>query len=921
MRDRIGVFCSGLVLLAALLGTSDHSQAQLPPEITADAYLRQVEQAVASGDSDSAWAVVEKIRALREEHDLDLGADYHFRYAVVADALDMPGEAFASVVQYLSAAGRDGEHYVTALDLMNRVQEAAACEGWDAAGREENLFAGAAPEQVAACLEVGGISLVADDGLTPLHYAAAFSDRPEIVKLLLDAGADVKARGGKDSRTPLHSAAVSTRNPEVISLLLGSGAEPRARLENGNMAVHRAAALNENPEVVRLLTRDGALLEEKGVAASTPLHHAAAYNGNPDVVRLLLESGADLEAELEWGETPTFLAAGNENLEVLQAILAAGGDLAVTVNGATVLHEAAYYNENPEVVEFLVQRGDLTSKDRNGQTALHYAARGNQNLEVLKLLLANGAALDERDGNRLSLMDLAAGGRTSCEVIRFLADSGFDVAGSSSSRSPLARAVSDGRTSGIVDCLVELGANVNEKDYMGTLLHNTVWRDPPDLGSQFARALVEAGANVEERSQMDGETPLHLAAREGNSSVGNVLIEAGANVNARTEDGETPLLLAARRRRDESLTLARELIKAGADVNIRATTEYMDVTALHAALESNQLELAQALIEAGANVNGRARIGEIVSARSTTALHLAAESGSPEVLSALIGAGADIHARDNNGWTPLYHAAGEGPELVRALIAAGASVEDSSLRGAATGHHAETFAILIDAGARLVGGKYSPTELLRRAARYGGPEVVRYLIGSGGNIEPSISDGSCGSPLFHAASNSVENVQVLLNAGAEVNRRTCEDWNRSTPLHAAARSAEPGVVAALLEAGADVQATADDGSTALHDAVPYGSFEDDDERAPVVRALVEAGVPLEGRDARGWTPLHFAAERTGPEVVRVLLEAGADATVSDDQSVTVLEVASSRSERGDNNLVKQLIEDALTRLGVERHEP
>ena len=917
MRDRIGVFCSGLVLLAALLGTSDHSQAQLPPEITADAYLRQVEQAVASGDSDSARAVVEKIRALREEHDLDLGADYHFRYAVVADALDMPGEAFASVVQYLSAAGRDGEHYVTALDLMNRVQEAAACEGWDAAGREENLFAGAAPEQVAACLEVGGISLVADDGLTPLHYAAAFSDRPEIVKLLLDAGADVKARGSKDSRTPLHSAAVSTRNPEVISLLLGSGAEPRARLENGDMAIHRAAALNENPEVVRLLTRDGALLEEKGVAASTPLHHAAADNGNPDVVRLLLESGADLEAELEWGATPTFLAARNENLEVLQAILAAGGHLAVTVNGATVLHQAAYYNENPEVVEFLVQRGDLTSKNRNGQTALHYAARGNQNLEVLKLLLANGAALDERDGNRLSLMDLAAGGRTSCEVIRFLADSGFDVAGSSSSRSPLARAVSDGRTSGIVDCLVELGANVNERDYLGTLLHYTVWRDPPDLGSQFARALVEAGANVEERSQMDGETPLHLAAREGNSSVGNVLIKAGANVNARTEDGETPLLLAARRRRDESLTLARELIKAGADVNIRATTEYRDVTALHAALESNQLELAQALIEAGANVNGRARIG---SAKSTTALHLAAESGSPEVLSALIGAGADIHARDHNGWTPLYHAAWEGPELVRALIEAGASVEDSSLRGAARGHHAETFAILIDAGARLVGGEYSPTELLHLATVYGGgPEVVRYLLGSGANIEPSISDGSCGSPLYKAASRSVENVQVLLNAGADVNRRTCEDQNRSTPLHAAGWGAEPEVVAALLEAGADVQATADDGSTALHDAVRYEY--QDDERALVVRALVEAGVPLEGRDARGRTPLHFAAEHAGPEVVRVLLEAGADATEIDHQLVTVLEVASSRSESHERTLVKQLIEDALTRLGAERPEP
>ena len=443
----------------------------------------------------------------------------------------------------------------------------------------------------------------------------------------------------------------------------------------------------------------------------------------------------------------------------------------------------------------------------------------------------------------------------------------------------------------------------------------------PYLGALFVRELVEAGARVDAKTE-NGETPLHLAARVGSNLAGAALIEAGAGVNKKTENGETPLHLAATGRDQSHARLARELIKAGADVEVRTTTDYRDATPLHAALESGHLELVQALIDARANVNARARIGL---RESTTALHLAAGSGSPEVLRALIEAGADIHARDDNGWTPLYYAAGEGSELVRALIEAGASVEDSSLRGAAVGHDAETFAILIDAGATLVGGEYSATELLRRAARWGGgPEVVRYLIGAGANVEPSISDGSwqnleCGSPLFNAAANSVENVQVLLSAGADVNRRTCEDWGHSTPLHNAAGSADLEVLAVLLEAGADVHATTDRGSTALHSAVQY-SF-DDEERAPVVRALVEASVPLERRDAQGRTPLHFAAEHAGLDVVRVLLEAGADATVRDQQSVTVLEAASSRSEWDDRTLVQQLIEGALKSSGAARPEP
>ena len=105
------------VFVYVLLGGFSGAAAQLPSDIMLDSYLLRAEQAARDGDLAGARAAINKIISLQNEHELNLTDDFHFRYAKAADAADLPERALESVVRYLAAAGREGQHYVEALEL------------------------------------------------------------------------------------------------------------------------------------------------------------------------------------------------------------------------------------------------------------------------------------------------------------------------------------------------------------------------------------------------------------------------------------------------------------------------------------------------------------------------------------------------------------------------------------------------------------------------------------------------------------------------------------------------------------------------------------------------------------------------------------------------------------------------------------
>jgi serine/threonine protein kinase len=160
----------------------------------------------------------------------------------------------------------------------------------------------------------------------------------------------------------------------------------------------------------------------------------------------------------------------------------------------------------------------------------------------------------------------------------------------------------------------------------------------------FIGQLIDKGADVNFRSE-GGETLLHLiASMSGNDMVelADLLITKGAQVNAKDNSSQTPLSKAIFG--SDNIGMAELLISQGADINIK---DIRGRTPLHIAAKTQSygIKFTQLLIAKGANVNAKADIG--------TPLHAAASIGSFLTVELLVQRGADVNAKNDYGQTPL----------------------------------------------------------------------------------------------------------------------------------------------------------------------------------------------------------------------------------------------------------------------------
>ena len=190
----------------------------------------------------------------------------------------------------------------------------------------------------------------------------------------------------------------------------------------------------------------------------------------------------------------------------------------------------------------------------------------------------------------------------------------------------------------------------------GRTLHEAALREGT------ARADVQ-GTYPDRETDLPGVTPLHVAARSNETmAVVQALLAAGADIEAKADDGWTPLHMAARYNKNPEVIQA--LLAAGADPNARAGRR----TPLHWAADWNgNPEVIQALLDAGADPNATSAFG-------FTPLHEAARViKNPKAVQALLDGGADPNARTDDGLTPLDFAMYfNSQEVVQALLDAGA---------------------------------------------------------------------------------------------------------------------------------------------------------------------------------------------------------------------------------------------------------
>jgi ankyrin repeat protein len=251
-------------------------------------------------------------------------------------------------------------------------------------------------------------------GSTALHHAAAFAS-PSIVKMLLDAGADVEAKNRFGQR-PLHWAFAS---PEKVKLLLARGADVNAQANDGRTALYLAAAQRNSGTVLELLLDKGAKPDLATTNGRTPLM-AAASSGEVAMMQKLIDRKANVNAVSGTGSVALMDAAGSRNTEAVALLLRHGADVnARTKRNQTALATAATFGSE-DMVKMLLDRGaDLNVRDERGYSPLMYAAYSEaQPAGIVKMLLAKGAErnVTGEDETPVTL----AGKRGDTEVARLL---------------------------------------------------------------------------------------------------------------------------------------------------------------------------------------------------------------------------------------------------------------------------------------------------------------------------------------------------------------------------------------------------------------------------------------------------------------------------------------------------------------------
>jgi ankyrin repeat protein len=324
-------------------------------------------------------------------------------------------------------------------------------------------------------------------------------------------------------------------------------------------------------------------------------------------------------------------------------------------------------------------------------------------------------------------------------------------------------------------CLFALGLGIAQGADQSEAFYSTIRAN--DLTK--LQAMIGQGADVNQADSR-GLTPLMYAAAVGSADGMKILIDKGANVNAKNAFDSTALMWSV-----TDFAKVKLLVEHGADVN--AASKMGHTPFLLASMSAGTLPALKLLASKGANVKA-------ADAQKMTALIGAANTDDNETIKYLLDLGLDVNATDANGNTPLMNAASMGNlTAAKWLIAKGANV--NAVTGDKASGEVKNGPIAL--------GDFTPLIL---ASTFGPAEVAKALLDAGAKV--NVRDVRGMTPLMLSVSTDHQDpalIKLLLERGADVNVKskageTAADWARKvgSPVGIAAlglKTAAPTMVA------------------------------------------------------------------------------------------------------------------------------
>lgn len=631
------------------------------------------------------------------------------------------------------------------------------------------------------------------------------------------------------------------------------------------------------------------------------------------------------------------------------------------------LHKAAaggFDNVLSAFLAFDSVKASVNGYDNAGYTPLHYAAQYGH-LSTVKLLLGNGASakLTSDDGTETTALHIAV--RVSnLYISELLIGRGADARARDSAGYNAVAIAAEGGFEDLIWFFMfhEEDAQMVQESVRGGDM-------PLHLAARYGhtsacRCLLQLQADIK-AVNANHETPLHLAVRGGfsgtvefllkNDKVTQALTEKTQQVRDDEDNGEAVALYETPSR-DESQRSSASPLQIVAELGytdiIRLLLTYENYAIFDDIDQSLRLAAADGHAECVKVLVDKTRAIDPVDAEGNTALHLAGSHGHAEVVSILLDSAKISKDLPNEGrMTAIHLAAREGQaQAVMAMLEHGCAAEmrtangDTPMHVAAAKGNVNVLEVLCAEKPSIGNIKNHDDETpLILAAKRGLVAVVKQLLHVPGSMSTSKETGGESLsevwggfyPLHTAALEGHDELVRFLvtEEGYDINIR--RNTHQQTPLHIAVQSKSATMITLLMDLGADVAAADEDKDTALHIAVmnnleacrallshisgsgvkainlPGGDGESPLHQAcawgnvEIVRLLVDKGADCHMRNTEGWTPLHTAASWGQSSVVTLLLDKGADYRALTDSKSTPIILA---AENGSAETIAVLIE-------------